>query len=104
MHRPDIVDAIRSLRPGSQWVLRGGVLEWRGPGNAPNADDLEAEVARLVADWDRRAYQRAREAAYPAIAELVVALWEAVIENRPQVSIQLQTVRQTIKETFPKPS
>lgn len=33
--------------------------------------------------------------------ELIVALWEHVIENRPEAAAELQAVRQTIKQALP---
>ena len=43
-------DAIRSLRPGAQWVLRGDDLEWMDTEQTQPTDaEINAEVARLTA-------------------------------------------------------
>ena len=47
---PDISDALVSLRPGVQFVTRGGVIEFYQHDNPqPTADELQAEIARLEA-------------------------------------------------------
>ncbi len=42
------VDALQSLKPGAEWVLRGDELEWLDSKQTePTADELAAEVTRL---------------------------------------------------------
>ena len=42
-------DALQSLRPGAEWVLRGDDLEWLDAQQArPTDAEIEAEVARLI--------------------------------------------------------
>jgi hypothetical protein len=44
------VDAIQSLRPGAQWVLRGDDLEWMDTEQTQPTDaEIDAEVKRLTA-------------------------------------------------------
>jgi len=64
---------------------------------------VDAEVARLQAEQDAIQYQRDRKAEYPSVDELVVAMWEAVIEERMASSIDLQGKRTAIKGKYPKP-
>lgn len=45
--------------------------------------------------------ERRREA-YPPINDLVVALWEYVVENRPEAAVDLQAARQAVKDQYPK--
>ena len=41
-------DALSSLRPGSEYVIRGGVIEFYQHDDAqPTADELQAEINRL---------------------------------------------------------
>ena len=43
-------DALITLRPGAQWVLRGDDLEWLDSVQTePSAEDIAAEVVRLDA-------------------------------------------------------
>jgi hypothetical protein len=44
------VNALHSLRPGAQWVLRGDNLEWMDTEQTqPTEAEITAEVARLTA-------------------------------------------------------
>jgi len=67
----------------------------------------EAEKQAIVDEWnnpvDNRTYAEKRKAEYPSMDELVVALWEAVIEERMASSIDLQGKRTAIKDKYPKP-
>ena len=46
----DISDALSSLRPGAEYVIRGGVIEfYQHDDPQPTADELQAEIARLEA-------------------------------------------------------
>jgi hypothetical protein len=64
------VDAIQSLRPGAQWVLRGDDLEWMDTEQAQPTDaEITAEVARLQAAHEANEYQRQRAAEYPPMSD-----------------------------------
>jgi hypothetical protein len=63
---------------------------------------VDTEVARLQAEQDAQAYARNRQAEYPSIDELVVALWEGVVEERMASVTRLEGLRQTIKTKYPK--
>jgi len=52
---------------------------------------------------DTRTYAEKRAAEYPSLAELNVALWEQVVENRPEAAQALEVKRQEIKAKYPKP-
>ena len=58
-------DALQSLKPGAEWVLRGDVLEWLdGSQTKPTALQLSNEVTRLQAAYDALEYSRLRKAKY----------------------------------------
>jgi len=58
-------DALQSLRPKAQWVLRGDELEWLDTEQTePTAAELSTEVTRLQAVYDSQEYARLRKAAY----------------------------------------
>ena len=63
---------------------------------------IDTEVARLQAEQDAQAYSRNRQAEYPSIDELVVALWEGVVEERMASVTTLEGLRQAIKTKYPK--
>lgn len=58
-------DAILSLRPGAEWVLRGDELEWLDANQSQPTDaEIEAEVARLTALEPARIATENRRSAY----------------------------------------
>jgi hypothetical protein len=63
-------DALQSLRPGAQWVLRGDELEWLDQSQTQPTDvEIDAEVARLTALEPARIATENRRAAYIAEAD-----------------------------------
>jgi len=52
---------------------------------------------------DTRTYAEKRQAEYPSINELVVALWEGVVEERMASVTALEGLRQAVKTKYPKP-
>tara|TARA_Y100000361_G_C10914348_1_gene215608 strand:+ start:216 stop:539 length:324 start_codon:yes stop_codon:yes gene_type:complete len=96
------------FNPKTDFVLRddgdGVYIEsWNSASPQPSVDDIEAAHAEWQAEQDATKYQRDREAEYPTLNELVVALWEAVIEERMASSIDLQGKRTAVKDKYPKP-
>ena len=63
-------NALQSLRPGAQWVLRGDDLEWLDTEQTQPTDaEITAEVARLQELEPIRIAQANRHAAYIAEAD-----------------------------------
>ena len=59
------IDALESLKPNAEWVLRGDVLEWLDSEQTePTALELSNEVTRLQAVYDSQLYARTRKAKY----------------------------------------
>ena len=59
-------DALQSLKPKAEWVLRGDELEWLDAVQTePTSSEIDAEVVRLQGVYDGNAYQRSRAAEYP---------------------------------------
>ena len=58
-------NALLSLKPNAEWVLRGDVLEWLDSEQTePTALELSNEVTRLQAVYDSQLYARTRKAKY----------------------------------------
>ena len=58
-------DALLSLKPKAEWVLRGDELEWLDDVQTePTQSEIDAEVIRLQAVYDSQAYARSRKAEY----------------------------------------
>ena len=82
----------------------GAVIDvWLSDFPQPSEADIEAADAEYQAERDSQAYSRNRQAEYPSINELVVALWENVVEERAASVIELEGLRQAVKTKYPKP-
>jgi len=67
---PTKADAIQSLRPVAEWDLCDNVLYWKSPLILqPTEAEIEAELARLIAEQPRKIAQRNRASAYTAEAD-----------------------------------
>jgi len=73
-------------------------LTWKSSNPQPTAQ--ECESAHL--SWESKEYARNRQAEYPALNDLIVALWENVVEERAASVIALEAKRQEIKAKYPK--
>jgi len=58
------INALQSLTPGAEWVLRGDVLEWLDTQTQPSQTEITAEVTRLQGIYDSQEYSRNRKAKY----------------------------------------
>jgi hypothetical protein len=68
-------------------------------------EEVEGE---LPEEWEKETtFTESREAEYNnrgvTIEAMVIALWEHVIENRPQATQNLQAIRTQVKNDIPKP-
>lgn len=95
-------DAIRNINPAVV-TIRGDVA-YDANEKVIEIDQAayDAEVARLKAEHNATQYQRNRQAEYPSIDKLIVALWEGVVEERMASVTVLEGLRQSIKEKYPK--
>ena len=64
----------------------------------PTLAEIKTKVAELRAEWDALAWKRSREAEYPTIAELTVALYDT------DDKAAIETKRAAVKAKYPKPS
>lgn len=61
----DKAQAIQTLRPGSQWVLRDDDLEWLDTVQTePTEEEINQEIIRLTEEYVATEYQRLRKAEY----------------------------------------
>ena len=73
-----------------------------GDQEKPTQEFLESELARLQSEHDAQEYARNRQAEYPSIDDLIVALWENVVEERASAVVSLEAKRQAVKTKYPK--
>ena len=94
-------DAILSILPGAamqgSWDEMGvEVIEWRDDRPKPTESAINAKLAELQAEYDAQAYARKREAEYPTIQELVVALYDTDDKSA------IEAKRAAVKAKYPK--
>lgn len=98
-----IINALQSLRPAAQWVLRGDSydgLEWLDSTQTqPTEAEVLAEVARLEAEWNATEYQRLRAAEYPPMSDYL----DGVVKgDQAQIDKYIADC-QAVKAKYPKP-
>ncbi len=70
------LEAIQSLRPKAEFVIRGDVIEWLDKVQTqPSDSEINAEITRLQAEYDNKKYQRDRAEAYDPIKEQLDQLY-----------------------------
>ena len=70
MDSPRKINAILSLVPNAQVVIRGNEVEWIEPLISPVTEqEIDAELLRLQAEYDAKDYQRKRVDEYPSITD-----------------------------------
>lgn len=95
------VDALVSLCPGQNWTMNGfdfSSLEWdiKNTKSKPTESEVNAEIARLQAEYDAKQYQRSRAAEYPSFADQFDTLYHGGYDAwKAQID--------AIKNKYPKP-
>ena len=79
------------------------IKEWNSKERSqPTEAEIEVAHAEWQAEQDATQYKRDRQSEYPSIDELVVALWEGVVEERMASVTALEGLRQAVKTKYPK--
>ncbi len=98
------VDALQSLKPKAEWVLRGDELEWLDSKQTePTADELKAEVTRLQGVYDGNAYQRTRATAYEDVKEQLDKLYHDMTAGKLDATGEWHKSIKAVKDANPKP-
>ena len=96
------VDALFSLKPKAQWILRGEELEWRDIiQTKPTEEELQAEIVRLQAQYDANEYQRQRAPEYPPLTDLADALYHQSKGDETKLTAYLAKC-EAVKQKYPK--
>ena len=99
----DIIDAILAIDPTARVSVNGSdQITWHdeNPNNI-TASQIQAKKAELQTAYDND-HARKRKAEYPSVDELIVALWEGVVEERMAAVTSLEAKRQAVKFKYPK--
>ncbi len=93
-------EAIASLLPAAEWVLSGDTIRWDSPDiDQPTDAEIDAEIARLDADYANQQYARNRAAAYPSIGDQLDMLYWDKVNDTTTWSDAIAAV----KTSYPKP-
>ena len=91
-------NALLSLRPNSEFVIRGETIEWLDTNTTKPTDaEINAELTRLQAEYDAKAYQRNRKPEYPDIGDQLDDLFKA-----GAFSTEMAAKIQAVKDKYPK--
>ena len=94
-------DAIQSLRPDAEWIMRGDVLEWLDTKQSkPTEAQITTELARLQAEYEANEYQRLRQ--YPKIGDQLDMLWHAIDNGTLNKTSDFYTAIKAVKDAHPK--
>lgn len=98
-----IGEALASLAPDAQWVVRGETyagIEWLSADiEMPTEDLITAERVRLQTEYDKQEYSRKRAAEYPPITDYI----DGVVKgDQAQIDAYIAAC-QAVKSKYPKP-
>ena len=88
--------ALLSLVGGQITQKADGSIIFHDGQTPPTQAEIDAEIIRLQAEYDAQAYARKREAEYPSIQELVVALYDTDDKSA------IEAKRAAVKAKYPK--
>jgi len=99
-----ITDAIRSLTTGASFTVIGDEINWFSPDiTQPTQAEIDAEITRLQAEQDAKAYARARSDAYPSVADFMEAYTEKEIGSSSTKWDAYVTAYNKVRSDNPKP-
>jgi len=91
-------DALATLRPNSNFVIYDNEIDWQDLNQTcPTESEINAEIARLHAEYDAKEYQRKRAAEYPSIGDQLDALWKG-----GDAAAEMLAKVQAVKAKYPK--
>jgi len=94
----DTAQALQTLRPGAEWVLRGDELEWLDAVQTePTQAEIDAEVTRLQTEYDSQEYARNRKAEYDQLNQ-----FEMQFDDQLNGTTTWVDAINAIKQEYPK--
>ena len=103
----DFGEVMHKFYAGRQYGVRGPNYEditWLEEEPMPSREELAAKWEEIKEEVRLRKIAQARSTPgnYPSKEDMIVALWEMVVEERPEFAQELQARREEIKAQFPK--
>jgi hypothetical protein len=96
----DIIKAIQAINPSAEVSVNAEDFEqitWHNGTAVISKSDIQAKMAELQAEYDAQEYARKRQAEYPKIQDLVVALYDT------DDKAAIEAKRAEVKAKYPKP-
>ena len=96
---PIIPDAIARCvtNVGFAWDEERGIILWESEEAQPTQAEIDAMMVTLQEEWESESYARNRQAEFPSIKDLVVALYAE--NDRAAIDAK----RAEVKLKYPKP-
>lgn len=97
----------KGAQPG-QFLLIGddkyeNITEWFcEESQIPSAEEVEAELQKLLAEWSSTEYQRHRARLYPSVGELADAIYHKEVNNDDSKMQEYIAKCDAVKALFPK--
>jgi len=103
----DFGEVMHRFYAGRQYGVRGPNYEditWSEPVPMPTKGELMLKWEEIKEEILLRKVHQMRSAPgnYPSRDDMIVALWEMIVENRPEFAERLQERRNEIKSQYPK--
>ena len=101
-----MIKAITRIDPKAQVTVSGNdfsQIVWHdGNPNNITLEQVQRAEVEIQAEYDAQEYARNRRSEYPRLNDLIVALWEGVVEERMASIMELEAQRQSVKAKYPK--
>lgn len=103
----DFGEVMHKFYAGRLYGVRGPLYDditWMETTPKPTREELMAKWETIKDEVALRKIhqQRSMPGNYPSRDDMIVALWEMVVENRPEKATELQARREQIKQQYPK--
>ena len=96
----NIIDAIQSLIPNAEVIIRDDNIEWINPKNPGiSKEQILLELNRLNNVYNSKEYQRLRQLEYPPITDYL----DGVVKGDQQQIAAYIAACQAVKAKYPKP-
>ena len=95
-----LVEAIVAINPKAQVNIHNenyDTIDWNAGTAKITKADIDAKILELEAEWTAQEYARKRQAEFPSIQDLVVALYDT------DDKADIEAKRAAVKKKYPKP-
>jgi len=95
--KPIKFNAVLALVGGQISQIADGTIHYLDGQTPPSDSAIDAKLTSMIAEYDAQEYARNREAEFPSIQDLVVALYDT------DDKADIEAKRAAVKKKYPKP-